>query len=140
MDNAAIQTRLRSAGLRATRPRIVILQKLGAATSPLSVDEIFRSLSRSPIDRVTIYRTLEHFIRVRLVRAVDLKRDAKLYELQDEHDHHHLVCVDCGTTEDFTGCNIETIAQKALKKSSHFAAISDHSLELFGRCNACTSA
>ena len=129
---------LRSAGLRATQPRIAMLGKLGTARSPLSADELHRSLGRSGMDRVTVYRTLESFKRVGIVREIDLKRGYALFELRDEHDHHHLVCVSCGKTEDFTGCNIDSLAKRALRNSSSFTSISEHSLELFGVCVTCT--
>lgn len=137
MDNISIANRLRTCGLRATQPRTTLLKKLDSAAQPLSVDEIFRSLSHTPIDRVTIYRTLEHFMQAGLVREIDLKRGHMLYELHDDHDHHHLVCITCGKTEDFTGCEIETLVSRALQNSKSFASISEHSLELFGTCTSC---
>ncbi|MBP9757790.1 MAG: transcriptional repressor [Candidatus Pacebacteria bacterium] len=132
-----IRDRLRSAGLRATTPRLSILKTLNNATRPLSVDEIFRSLSRTGLDRVTVYRTLEHFKRGGIVRDVDLKKISRSYELRDENDHHHIVCISCGKTEDFTGCDIETLASRALKNSRSFTSVTEHSLELFGTCTTC---
>ncbi len=138
MKTDSAQSTLRNASLRATVPRIAVLNRLQAADLPVSVDDLYRTLRAKKIDRVTIYRTLQSFAEAHLVRAVDLKRGHMLYELHDEHDHHHLVCVSCGLTEDFTGCNFDELSSQALKKSRSFTSVSEHSLELFGTCTSCT--
>lgn len=129
---------LRTAKLRATTPRRAVLSQLLNAQSPLSADKLFILLRNKKIDRVTIYRSLQVFTQAGLVRQIDLKRGHMLYEMQDEHDHHHLVCVACGVTEDFTGCNIDSLVSRTLQASKSFTSISEHSLELFGTCNSCT--
>lgn len=139
MQTTDIARILRAKGMRATKSRTALFSKIASAKKPLSADELFRLLSKTPMDLVTVYRTLQSFIAAGLIRAVDLKRGYMLYEIRDEHDHHHLVCVSCGATEDFTGCTVNMIAQAALKKSSRFADITDHSLELFGRCKTCVA-
>jgi Fe2+ or Zn2+ uptake regulation protein len=127
---------LRTAGLKVTKSRMAVLKLLTNAKTPLSVDTLSRRARG--VDRVTVYRILESFVASRIARSVDLRRGHMLYELYDEHDHHHLVCTQCGTTEDFTGCDIGALVQRALQRSS-FAAVTDHSLELFGTCKQCTA-
>ncbi len=139
MKNDLVATLLRSASLRATNHRIAVLTQMNTAHTPLSVEEIHSALKHTSIDRVTIYRTLQSFATAHLVREVDLKRGHVLYELYDDHDHHHLVCTTCGKTEDFTGCDIESLASRALRYSKSFTSITEHSLELFGTCTSCTS-
>ncbi len=129
---------IRATGLKATKPRVAILSLLGTTLHPVSADDIFKKL-KGVSDLVTVYRVLDAYTRLGIARRVDLHQGKHLYELKDEHDHHHLVCTSCGTTEDFTGCTIDTIAKSALKKSTRFAHITDHSLELFGRCKACAA-
>ena len=123
--------------LKYTAPRLAVVTLLGDKHEPLSVQNIYDSLaSKNNIDLVTIYRTLASFEKAGLVKRVDLRKDAILYELANDH-HHHLVCTNCGTTEDFVVCDVEEITKKVLVKSSKFNAIQQHSLELFGICKDC---
>ncbi len=135
MKDAALPEILRSAGFRATRQRIAILKALAASHAPQSVDAIVARAGN--VDRVTAYRTLESFKTASLARSVDLHQGRVLYELYDEHDHHHIVRTSCGVTEDFEGCGIDSVAQAALRGSKRFSSVTDHSFELFGTCKSC---
>ncbi len=138
MDMSHVLTTLKSAGLRATPQRIALLNVLGAARSPLSVEQIHKLLQPHKVDTVTIYRSLERFVSVGIARRAHIGGDHAHFELHDEHDHHHLVCLSCGKTEDFTGCHIETLSARALRGSTSFTSVTEHSLELFGMCNSCS--
>jgi Fe2+ or Zn2+ uptake regulation protein len=138
MISTTARDALKAAGFRATKPRIAVYELLSSTHTPLSADDIHKRIGRSGIDRVTVYRTVEAFEQAKLLKSVDLKRGAVLYEVKDANDHHHLVCRQCGIVEDFAGCDIDKIAQNALKRSKSFTSVSDHSLELFGTCTSCT--
>ena len=94
---------------------------------------------KSGMDLVTVYRTLASFEKAGIVKRVDLRADAVLYELNDEH-HHHIVCTNCGTVEDFELCDMEALTKKIAQKSKHFKTIQEHTLELFGICTQCVTA
>ena len=131
------QKMLRDAKLKCTIPRLAVIALLAEKHTPISVQAIHDALmKKDSIDLVTVYRTLASFEKAGLVKRVDLRKDTILYELANDH-HHHLVCTNCGTTEDFVVCDVEDITKKVLNKSSKFSTIQQHSLELFGICKVC---
>ena len=127
---------IKDVGLKNTIPRLLILETLFQIKSPETAQEIHKKLKKYKIDLVTLYRTLASFEKNKLVKRVDLHKDAIYYELNLEH-HHHIVCTSCNLMEDFENDEIEKILTKVVSKSSKFRKIKEHSLELFGVCNAC---
>jgi Fur family ferric uptake transcriptional regulator len=127
---------LRTAGLKVTTPRIAILSEFIKHSVPLSALEIQNELARTGSDIVTVYRTLSSFEKAKLLRKVDLRREAVYYELTSHH-HHHIVCTHCGEFEDVQDCSIEIIGKKVLSRSKKFNHITDHALEFFGVCRTC---
>ncbi|MDB5238093.1 MAG: ferric uptake regulator, Fur family [Candidatus Kaiserbacteria bacterium] len=129
---------IRKAGFRATKPRLLVLAFLHGIEYPASIKEIITGIGREKVDQVTVYRILEAFKAVGLVAQVDFQHGRAYYELKDAaHDHHHIVCTGCDRVEDFTGCDYDKLADKALSQTSGFAKVTNHSLELFGLCNTC---
>ena len=128
----------RSAGFRATKPRLLLLEFLRKAQYPLSIQEIAKSLGRKNVDQVTLYRILDAFKQKGIVREVNFQGERPRYELTDtKNDHHHIVCTNCHKLEDFKGCDAEKIGGKALKQSRSFSKITGHSFDLYGLCNGC---
>ncbi len=127
---------LREAGLKNTPPRITIMKTLSEIKVPETAQEIYKKLKKHKIDLVTLYRTLASFEKNKLVKRVDLHKDAIYYELNLEH-HHHIVCTSCNKMEDFENTEIEKVLKQVALKSAKFKNIKEHSLELFGLCNAC---
>ncbi len=129
---------LKNAGFRATKPRLLLLELLEKSHTPLSIHDIVAKLINDDIDRVTVYRSIEAFVRIGVVREVDFQGQLARYELPDtEYDHHHIVCTKCHKIEDFIGCDVERIEKKALHQSRSFSRISSHSFDLYGLCNSC---
>lgn len=125
------------AGLKMTGPRIAVLEALRKLSKPADAKEIHACIATGDVDPVTVYRILASFAEAGIVRRVDLRQDSVLYEL-GAHHHHHLVCTECGMIEDFESCDIEMVTKKILSKSTKFASVKEHSLELFGLCKKCT--
>lgn len=136
MVDTKLKKVLQAGSFKITTGRVLILSALSAAHKPVSVRSLVKLL-KGRIDQATIYRNLLALEKSRIVRKVEMKNDKAYFELKDDQDHHHLICVSCGLIEDFYGCNIEGLAHKALKKSKQFSQVSDHSLELFGLCKSC---
>jgi len=65
---------LKAAKLYCTQLRVAILKVLMKADKPLSQDQITRRLGKKRFDKVTIYRTLESLLKVRLVHKAFLYR------------------------------------------------------------------
>ncbi len=125
-------------GIRKTRPRLEILQVLQSLKGPNTIEQIYSRTTDSNL--VTVYRTVELFMRCGLVRSVRFHDDSIRYELSLGNHHHHIVCVMCGVVDELPSCDIANIQKSALEKASNFSTISDHSLEFFGSCKSCSSA
>ncbi len=131
-----LNTILRNKGYRITSQRKEILHSL--YTYPSTVEEIFGALkkNKAKIDLASIYRTLTLFVKLGLVREIELGDGKKRYELIDEkRHHHHLVCNNCGNIEDIYLEKESTLVKEAKEKSNY--QINYHSLEFFGVCVNC---
>ena len=133
-----IARELRSTQLRVTTVRVALLKMLRNSSTPRSVAELLGSLRRQAPNKTTLYRELETLIAAGLVREVQLGERQKRYEAADRPHHHHIVCVDCGKTDDvFVDQDIERHA-RAVSRATHFKVL-DHSLEFSGLCADCNS-
>lgn len=135
------RAQLREAGLKATTPRLVVLEVLARTKKPMGVPELQQALAKGDADTVTLYRILEDFSAAGIVRRVDLRHGHADYELVHAgphgHHHHHIVCTSCGRIEDIDACAGKPLEAEALRASTHFKTIEDHSLEFFGVCAEC---
>jgi len=127
---------LNSAGLKSTTPRLVVLKALSDLKHPMTAQEMHKKLGKNKIDLVTLYRTLASFEKSQLVKRVNLQKEAVYYEFNNDH-HHHIVCTDCGTMEDFELCEMDRLTKKIVAQASNFKSLKEHALELFGICNVC---
>jgi Fur family transcriptional regulator, ferric uptake regulator len=118
---------MRGRGYKATPQRVAVLRAL-AAEQHQSMEEI---RARCPeVGLVTVYRAIDLFSGLGLVRRLDLG-DGPRYELAENH-HHHLICESCGNISEFDECPLD---DKALRDLDF--KVSAHSLELYGRCGVC---
>jgi len=109
-----LRTQLRAAGLRVTAPRVAVLQRLHAATGPVSHADLAETLSPDGWDRATIYRNLADLTEAGLVRRADLGDHVWRFELRGEvpaHEtaasHAHFVCNSCGTVSCLPGDTVQ---------------------------------
>lgn len=133
----SIPDRLRSAGFRATRPRIALLRELQIGHCPFTPEELHSRLGESVCDLVTVYRCLAAFEDKGLVRRCVFGDGKMRYEIQqgDAH-HHHLVCRTCGKVRSLAPCILDSLEMSL--RDSGFRNIS-HSLEFFGTCGECVA-
>jgi Fe2+ or Zn2+ uptake regulation protein len=127
---------LHDAKLKCTPSRLTILTLLVSKHVPFSAQEIFENCLGKKIDLVTIYRTLASLEKARIIRRLDLRKDAVLYEFVVTH-HHHIVCTECGIVEDFQLCDIDNLVKKIAVQAKKFTVIQEHTFELFGICRNC---
>lgn len=60
----------------------------------LTAHEITKKLPE--IDRATIYRNIALFVKLGVLREVNVKKGVSSYEINKEHDHHqHFICGNC---------------------------------------------
>lgn len=132
---------LRSVGLKATPPRLKILQLLrGGPKRHWSADEVYRELSDSGDDvgLATVYRVLAQLEQAGIVRRSSFDAGKAVYELDDGPHHDHLVCVRCGQVDEFVDEAIEA-RQQAVAHARGFE-LTEHRLALFGLCARCRAA
>lgn len=93
--------RLRTAGLRVTRPRLAVLDVLHEG-GHLGVDEIAsRVRSRlTSISTQTVYDVLAALSRAGLARRIEPAGSPARYEARAGDNHHHVVCRGCGLIAD----------------------------------------
>ena len=126
---------LKSTGLKATLPRLKILEIFQAGKlRHMTAEDVFRVLldERSDIGLATVYRVLTQFEQAGLLIRSNFESGKAVYEINEGQHHDHLVCLDCGKVEEFYDAEIEK-RQHAVAKAKGFA-IADHSLSLYAKC------
>ncbi len=129
---------LKKAGLKATLPRIKILEILERnSTRHLSAESIYRELMNEggEIGLATIYRVLAQFENAGLVVRHHFEGGHSVYELDDGKHHDHIVCVKCGKVDEFVDDVIEQRQREIAKKAGY--TVTDHCLNIYGICQQC---
>ncbi|RLA13367.1 MAG: ferric iron uptake transcriptional regulator [Gammaproteobacteria bacterium] len=132
---------LRKVGLKATLPRIKILEFLEKCDQRhLSAEDIYKAMliENEEVGLATIYRVLTQFEAAGLVIRHHFEGDRSLFELgarNGPNHHDHLVCVRCGAIQEFYD---EVIEQAQVEVAERFSfKIVAHSLHIHGICAAC---
>ena len=126
---------LKSTGLKATLPRLKILeifQKGGQRH--MTAEDVFRVLleERSDIGLATVYRVLTQFEQAGILTRHHFESDRAVYELNQGHHHDHIVCMECGQVVEFYDPELEALQERIAARYGF--EIVDHSLYLYGRC------
>ena len=116
---SSLRTTLNDRGQRLTpqRQRVLgLFERIGEGTH-LSAEEVHLRLVRSQekVSLATVYRTLRLLSSMGLLQELELPEGGRRFELAgDAHrDHHHLVCVRCGRTEEFESSAVLAAGQEA---------------------------
>lgn len=140
MEINSILDLLKNKNCRITPQRIAILEILCAHQSELINVERLLSLSQKlnkEINATTVYRNLELLDSMNLLYKLTNIHNVTHYKLIcSEHHHHHLICTTCGKMEAIDYCPILPSLEALVK--AHDFILTDHNLELFGLCSACS--
>ena len=101
---------LKSTGLKATLPRLKILEIFQKAEQRhMTAEDVYRVLlaEQSEIGLATVYRVLMQFEQAGLLSRHHFEAGKAVYELREDEHHDHLVCLDCGHVEEFYDPEIE---------------------------------
>jgi Fur family ferric uptake transcriptional regulator len=126
---------LKSTGLKATLPRLKILEVFQKAKQRhMTAEDVYRVLleERSDIGLATVYRVLMQFEQAGLLSRSNFESGKAVFELDEGEHHDHLVCLDCGRVEEFFDAEIEK-RQQMVAKSRGFA-LQEHALSLYASC------
>ncbi len=114
-----LRSSLHDRGQRLTPQRQLVLglfERLGEGRH-LSAEEVHQRLlqAQERVSLATVYRTLRLLNSMGKLQELELPEGGRRYELgSDEHrDHHHLVCVRCGRTEEFEDPAVLAAAEAA---------------------------
>ena len=129
---------LKSTGLKATLPRLKILEIFQKGTQRhMTAEDVFRVLldERSDIGLATVYRVLTQFEQAGILTRSSFESGKAIYELNEGQHHDHFVCTVCGKVEEFYDAEIEK-RQNLIAKDKGWV-IHDHSMALYGQCADC---
>lgn len=128
-------TDLKSMGLKATIPRLKILELFDKAeVRHLTADDVYRLLLAENLDigLATVYRALTQFEQAGLLERHHFESGKAVFEVKAGQHHDHLVCINCGRVEEFVDEEIER-RQKKIAKERGFV-IQEHALYLYAEC------
>jgi len=131
---------LKKAGLKATLPRMRILEVLELNQDQhLSAEDVYKILVQGDDDigLATIYRVLTQFETAGLVMRHRFEDGRAVFELNSGEHHDHIVCMECGKVEEFVDDLIEQ-RQREIAKRAGFE-MTDHCLYIYGLCADCRS-
>ena len=126
---------LKSSGLKATLPRIKILEVFQSAEQRhMTAEDVYKSLlsDGADIGLATVYRVLMQFEQAGLLTRSNFESGKAVFELDEGGHHDHLVCLNCGRVEEFFDAQIEQ-RQRAIAETRGFE-LQEHSLALYARC------
>ncbi|KPF51315.1 Fur family transcriptional regulator [beta proteobacterium AAP121] len=126
---------LKSSGLKATLPRIKILEVFQRTERRhMTAEDVFKALltEGADIGLATVYRVLMQFEQAGLLSRSNFESGKAVFELNEGEHHDHLVCLDCGHVEEFYDAEIEQ-RQRAVTIARGFE-LQEHSLSLYARC------
>jgi len=126
---------LKNAGLKATTPRLKILNLFETSdVRHLTAEDVYKILlaDNEDVGLATVYRVLTQFEQAGLLIRHHFEGDKAVFELNQGKHHDHLVCLQCGKVEEFYDPDIEKRQDKVAKERGF--VIREHSLYLFADC------
>jgi Fur family transcriptional regulator, stress-responsive regulator len=136
---STFEDRLRTAGLRATGPRIAVLRVLSESDDHPRVDEVIGRVRAQglPISTQAAYDVCDALFRAGLARRIEPAGSAARFEARVGDNHHHLVCRACGTTVD-VDCALGGAPCLEPSDAAGFA-VDEAEVTFWGICPACQS-
>ncbi len=134
MDNNT----LKSADLKQTKKRILILSVLETASTPLTAEDIADLTSKDlKMNISTIYRALNALADKNVINKA-LHQDGKTYYEINNHTHRHsLLCTLCNERISIDACPLESLESHLTSETGY--TITGHNLEFFGICPKCAA-
>ena len=126
---------LRNSGLKATGPRLRILELFQTGNvRHMSAEDVYRQLLTENIEvgLATVYRVLTQFEQAGLLQRHHFESGKSVFELNEGSHHDHLVCLQCGRVEEFYEAEIERRQNRVAAERGF--ALHDHSLSLYADC------
>lgn len=115
----------------------VILKNQG---KHMSTEEIFEEVKKSnpEIGLATVYRTMLLLEELGILIKHNFEDGRNRYELShpgQDHDHHHLICLNCGEVSEVEGDLLDSL-EETIDKNHGFKVI-NHKVKFYGHCAKC---
>jgi Fur family ferric uptake transcriptional regulator len=126
---------LKSSGLKATLPRLKILEVFErAAERHMTAEDVYKALlaEGADIGLATVYRVLMQFEQAGLLSRSHFESGKSVFELNEGTHHDHLVCLTCGRVEEFFDAEIEARQREVADKRGF--QLHEHALALYATC------
>ena len=123
---------LKDAGLKATLPRLRILQIMEESNQKhLSAEDVYKALLElnEDVGLATVYRVLTQFEAAGLVIRHHFDSGHSVFEINSGGHHDHMVCLKTGKVIEFKNEEIERIQKEIAEK--HGYKLAEHSLVLY---------
>ena len=142
MDNAKeLKVMLKEKGYKLTPQRRAVLNIIMENPGKhLTTEEIYDlvKVQCPDIGLATVYRTLQILDEMDLILKINLDDGCSRYEYnenQDDHEHHHLICTNCGEILEVNEDLLDEI-ERRIEQNYKFV-ITDHKVKFFGLCSNC---
>ena len=125
-------------GPRMTRQRAAVVETLRGLDKFASAKTIHEQLldDGASVGLTTVYRTLQSLAEVNAVDVLQSPDGETLYrDCLSGHHHHHLVCTECGRSEEIEGGPVEKWAEIIAARYGY--ELAGHEAEVYGVCRAC---
>lgn len=129
---------LKEIGLKATYPRIKILQIFeNSKERHLSAEDIHAQLKNDEMELglATIYRVLTQFEQAGLLNRHFFEGGRAVFELNAGEHHDHLICTQCGKVVEFCSPEIEQLQNKVAEQYGFL--LESHEHYLYALCKKC---
>ena len=136
-----LKERIKEKKYKLTRQMKIVLQAfLDSTENHMSAEDVFALVKdgNPDIGLATVYRSLELFTTLELLKKLDFGDGRSRYELNDEnlnHTHHHLICLGCGKIVEFSYDFLDDVKMKIEEKEKF--QIVDSQLKFYGYCSEC---
>jgi len=123
---------LKKAGLKATLPRLRILEILETSSARhMSAEDVYKALlgSGDDVGLATIYRVLTQFESAGIVQRHNFDSGHAVFEMTQNDHHDHMVNVVTGEVIEFNCDEIERLQKEIVDRAGF--VLEDHSLVLY---------
>ena len=136
-----LKEKLKNKGYKLTPQRKAILDVVMANQGKhLSTEEIYDIVRKDcpDIGLATVYRTLLLLSDLDVLSKMNIDDGCVRYELnihEDDHQHHHLICSNCGLIIEVVEDLLEDLETRV--ETEFDFLIKDHNLKFYGICSKC---
>ena len=124
-------------GARKTPLKRALFTLFESKTQPLSIPEIQALLKPLEVNKTSLYRQLESWVKSGALQEVTLSTGVQHYERATEH-HHHFVCQGCESITDVHHHDLEDVVSRMeAELAERGLFVAKHEFNLFGICQAC---